>query len=176
MKQKVSGINNKIPLISIVTATYNCERYIDECLKSVASQKSNDFLKEHIVVDGLSSDNTVEILKKHQDVKWISETDTGQSDALNKGFLMAKGDWIILLDGDDYLLPGTLKLYHKAIKKGNVDIFAALYMALIFTIFSYFASLYSLNVNANILQKIFGVLTIIAGVYITFTTDNLNKN
>lgn len=64
----------------------------------------------------------------------------------------------------------------KFYKKGNVDIFAALYMALIFTIFSYFASLYSLNVNANILQKIFGVLTIIAGLYITFTKDNLNKN
>ena len=122
MKQQVSGINNKKPLISIVTATYNCERYIDECLNSVASQKSNDFLIEHIVIDGLSSDNTVEILNKHKDVKWVSEADKGQSDGLNKGFLMAKGDWIMVLDGDDYLLPGSLKLFHKAIKKENVDI------------------------------------------------------
>lgn len=64
----------------------------------------------------------------------------------------------------------------KFYKKGNVDIFAALYMALIFTIFSYFASLYSININPTILQKIFGVMTIIAGVYITFTKSIINKN
>ena len=62
----------------------------------------------------------------------------------------------------------------KFYKKGNVDIFAALYMAVIFTVFSYFASIFTININPDILQKIFGVLTIIAGVYIIFSKSPLH--
>ena len=109
-------------LISVITPCLNGENYIEECLNSVTSQ-TKDLNIEFIVVDGGSTDNTVDILKSRTDIKWLSEKDSGQSDAYNKGIKMAKGDWIILLDGDDILLPGTLKLYLSEIKRNkDVDI------------------------------------------------------
>jgi glycosyltransferase involved in cell wall biosynthesis len=68
---------------------------------------------EHIVIDGGSTDGTVDILKKYPHLKWISEPDEGQSDALNKGFKMATGDIIGWLNSDDIYLPQT---FQKAVK------------------------------------------------------------
>ncbi len=109
------------PLISIITPCLNAENYIKECLDSVLGQLPEGMV-EHIVVDGGSTDKTIDILKKTDNVIWISENDRGQSDAFNKGIKMAKGKWIVILDGDDVLLPGALKLYLSAINSSSLNI------------------------------------------------------
>jgi glycosyltransferase involved in cell wall biosynthesis len=94
-----------LPRISIVTPSYNQASFIEETLHSVKDQ-SHPAL-EHIVVDGGSTDGSVSILQEYsrrpgwQHLKWISEPDSGQSDAVNKGFRMATGDVVGWLNSDD---------------------------------------------------------------------------
>lgn len=64
---------------------------------------------EHWIIDGGSTDQTIEILKREHDIKWISEPDNGLSDAVNKGIRRAKGEWIIWLNSDDELAPRSLE-------------------------------------------------------------------
>jgi glycosyltransferase involved in cell wall biosynthesis len=92
-----------LPLISIVTPTFNCAPYIRDCIESVRSQNYPAF--EHIIVDGASSDETVSILREYSHLKWISEPDNGEAEALNKGLALAKGDIIGWLNADDYYAP-----------------------------------------------------------------------
>lgn len=96
-----------IPLISIITPTYNAEYCIENCIKNVIGQKCDTV--EHIIVDGASTDTTVSLIKKYAEkyshIRWISEPDQGQSDALNKGILMSKGKIIGILNADDYYEP-----------------------------------------------------------------------
>ena len=93
------------PNISIVTPSFNQAAFIEEALWSVKNQ--NDDSTEHLVIDGGSSDGTIDILKSYsskpgwEHLRWISERDEGQSDALNKGFRMAKGNIIGWLNSDD---------------------------------------------------------------------------
>jgi glycosyltransferase involved in cell wall biosynthesis len=86
--------------ISIITPSLNQSRFIEETILSVKNQPYKDF--EHIVIDGGSTDGTIEILKKYPHLKWISEKDNGQSDAINKGFRVAAGDVLAWLNSDDY--------------------------------------------------------------------------
>lgn len=90
--------------ISVITVTLNSARFLAECLASVASQGA--YLHEHIIVDGGSTDATLEIIKRHAGsdprVRWISEPDRGISDAMNKGVALATGDVITHLNSDDY--------------------------------------------------------------------------
>ena len=95
------------PLISIVTPVYNCEEYIRDCIESVLSQNYPNF--EHIIVDGNSSDGTVDIIKQYDHIKWISEPDDGEADALNKAIKMARGDIVGWLNGDDYYCEGAFE-------------------------------------------------------------------
>ena len=98
------------PLISIVIANYNYGRFLEAAIRSVVDQ--DGFCKcELIVVDGGSSDNSVEIIKKYSDKIswWVSEKDKGQSDAFNKGFAHAVGRLGCWVNADDLLLPGTLR-------------------------------------------------------------------
>jgi len=94
-----------IPKISIVTPSFNQAQFIEETLRSVSTQQYP--VLEHIVIDGGSTDGTVQILKRYcstpgwEHLRWISEPDHGQSDALNKGFRMATGDIIGWLNSDD---------------------------------------------------------------------------
>jgi glycosyltransferase involved in cell wall biosynthesis len=96
-----------ISLVSIITPSYNQGEFIEETIKSVLSQDYPEI--EYIVVDGGSTDNTIEIIKKYEGkIKWVSEKDSGQSDAINKGFRMAKGEIFAWLNSDDIYLPGAV--------------------------------------------------------------------
>lgn len=89
--------------ISIITVTFNSEKYLSHCIESVQKQNYQDI--EHIIIDGNSTDNTVTIIKKYEAkiAKWISEPDGGMYDALNKGMGMATGEVIGILNSDDML-------------------------------------------------------------------------
>ncbi|UEG49445.1 glycosyltransferase [Ferruginibacter lapsinanis] len=89
--------------ISLITVTYNSEKFLEDCIKSVVIQDYHSI--EHIIIDGGSSDGTIQIIKKYNDhiAKWISEKDEGMYDAINKGMAMATGDVIGILNSDDML-------------------------------------------------------------------------
>ncbi len=87
------------PKISIVTPAFNCADFLPQCIESVLAQSFQDF--EHIIVDGASTDGTVEVLKKYSHLKWISEPDHGEAEALNKAIRMATGDIIGWIGADD---------------------------------------------------------------------------
>jgi len=94
--------------ISIVIPSFNQGVYIGETIKSILDQKEKDV--EIIIVDNKSTDKTKEILEKYKNqIKIISEKDRGQTDAINKGMEMAKGDILAYLNSDDYYEPGSLK-------------------------------------------------------------------
>jgi glycosyltransferase involved in cell wall biosynthesis len=96
-----------LPKISIVTPSYNQGQYIDETIKSVLAQDYPNI--EYIVVDGASTDNTVEILKGYgKRIRWISEKDNGQTEAIKKGFELSTGEFIAWLNSDDLYLPGAV--------------------------------------------------------------------
>jgi len=96
----------KPPRISIVTASFNQARFIRETIESVLAQGYSDV--EHIVVDGMSTDETPSILAAYPHLKVVREPDHGQADAINKGFRLATGDVFTFLNSDDTLLPGAL--------------------------------------------------------------------
>lgn len=101
--------NLKLPLVTIITVVYNGQDFIEETIKSVLSQSYNNI--EYIIVDGGSTDGTIEIIKKYeQDIsKWISEPDNGIYDAMNKGIFLANGDWMNFLNaGDSFVDSGVL--------------------------------------------------------------------
>lgn len=92
------------PLISVITPVYNGEKFIEDCIQKVQKQTFRNF--EHIIVDGVSTDNTITIVKKYADdldnVLLHSEKDKGIYDAMNKGISLAKGKWLFFLGCDDY--------------------------------------------------------------------------
>jgi glycosyltransferase involved in cell wall biosynthesis len=92
--------NNK-PLITVITVVYNAEKTLEETVNSVINQIYENI--EYIIIDGASSDNTVEIIKKYEDNidYWISEPDEGVFYAMNKGIDRATGDWIIFMNSGD---------------------------------------------------------------------------
>jgi glycosyltransferase involved in cell wall biosynthesis len=88
--------------ISVLTPSFNQGKYIEDNIKSILKQDYCYF--EHIIFDNCSTDNTIEILKKYPHLKWVSEKDKGQTDALNKALIKAEGDIICWLNSDDLLL------------------------------------------------------------------------
>lgn len=99
-----------LPLLSIVIANYNYGRFIGDAIKSVVTQPRFADC-ELIVVDGGSTDDSVSVIQKYQDqiAWWVSEKDSGQSQAFNKGFSHARGKYLTWLNADDILVAGCLE-------------------------------------------------------------------
>jgi glycosyltransferase involved in cell wall biosynthesis len=100
--------NLSCPKISIITPSFNQGEFIEETIRSVLNQQYENF--EHIVMDGGSTDQTLSILRKYSHLVWVSESDRGQSDALNKGFKCANGEIVGWLNSDDYYLPKCFQM------------------------------------------------------------------
>ena len=98
-----------LPLISVVTPVLNGEKFIKGCIGSVISQRYPSV--EHIIVGGSSTDNTVNIVESsrrdYNHITLISEKDSGQSDALNKGIRAAKAEYVGILNVDDFYEPNV---------------------------------------------------------------------
>lgn len=92
--------------VSIITVTFNSQEFLEKCIDSVKNQIYQDI--EHIIIDGISTDNTLNIIKKNSNIKWISEDDYGIYDAINKGIKMATGDVVGILNSDDFLADGNV--------------------------------------------------------------------
>lgn len=109
MEQEINMDKN--PLISIIIAVYNGEKYIERAIKSVLSQSASNF--ELIIIDGNSTDNTIDIVKKYSSniSTFITEKDNGIYDAWNKGIKAAKGDWICFIGSDDEFYPPAIMKY-----------------------------------------------------------------
>jgi glycosyltransferase involved in cell wall biosynthesis len=95
--------------VSVLTPSFGYGRFIADAIESVVSQEGVSV--EHIVQDGLSQDETVDVLRRFEGrIVWASEPDRGQSDALNKALAKATGSWIGWLNADEFYLPGSLAM------------------------------------------------------------------
>jgi glycosyltransferase involved in cell wall biosynthesis len=97
--------------LSVITPSFNQAAYLGECLESVraAAARATPHEVEHIVIDGGSRDGSLEILRSAPDIRWVSEQDSGQSQAINKGLVTATGDVLAYLCADDLYEPGALR-------------------------------------------------------------------
>ncbi len=103
--------------ISIITPSYNQGKYLEQTILSILNQDYEDL--EYIIIDGGSSDNSVEIIKRYANrlAYWISEKDSGQTEAINKGFKKATGKVVGWINSDDILMPDALKKIRVAFER-----------------------------------------------------------
>lgn len=115
-KQKISKTNIPRPLFSVIIATFNAEKYLEQTLESIQNQNFRNF--ELIIIDGGSKDNTLNIIQKYSSYTsyFVSEPDNGIYDAWNKAVLKAKGEWMCFLGSDDIMLPNALETYSNFLK------------------------------------------------------------
>lgn len=111
------------PKISIITPSFNQGDFIEETINSVINQAYSNI--EYIIIDGGSSDHTLEIIQKYEGkiTTWVSEKDSGQSNAINKGFKLATGEIVTWLGSDDLFLNGALEKVCQVFKENpNVNL------------------------------------------------------
>ncbi len=108
-------------LFSIITPSYNSGKYLEETILSVLNQTYKNY--EFIMIDGGSSDKTLDIIEKYEKnfTYWVSEKDRGQTDAINKGLKMAKGDLVTWICADDLYYPDTLMSIAGYISENGID-------------------------------------------------------
>lgn len=111
-----------LPLLSIITVVYNGENYIEKTLKSIANQNVSNY--ELIVIDGGSTDKTIQIVDKYRDyvTRLISEKDNGIYDAMNKGVGIATGEWVIFMNAGDQFVEGSLAIAKDYLSDHDIDV------------------------------------------------------
>lgn len=109
--------------ISIITPSFNQGQYLEQTIDSVLSQQYPNL--EYLIIDGGSTDNSVEIIKKYEKylTYWTSEKDNGQSDAINKGLMLASGEIVNWLNSDDYYEKDTLKKINTYFSSEDILVF-----------------------------------------------------
>ena len=117
LKNNFKRSENLKPLLTIITVVKNGAKTLEKCIKSVIDQKGVNI--EHIIIDGSSSDKTISILKKYSKNidYWISEKDNGIYDGMNKGLKLALGEYIGILNADDFFKKDSLKIIVKYFKR-----------------------------------------------------------
>jgi len=113
-------VKNKVK-VSIITVCLNSENFIERTIKSVLNQNYDNL--EYIIIDGKSTDKTIDIIKKYEiqfngKMIWLSEKDEGIYDAMNKGIKLSSGDWLIFMNSGDYfsddnVVAKIIKIYNK---------------------------------------------------------------
>ncbi|AKD53935.1 glycosyltransferase family 2 protein [Spirosoma radiotolerans] len=112
------------PTISIITITYNAERFLERTIRSVVDQQATDI--EYIVIDGASTDGTLSIIKQYQTsiTRWLSEPDQGLYDAMNKGLHQATGQYVWFMNaGDEIHDPDVVSKLLARIKATEADVY-----------------------------------------------------
>lgn len=147
-------------LVSIIIPTYNSEKFLEETILSIMNQSYQNI--EIIIIDGCSKDGTIDIINKYKNHLgyFISEKDSGQSNAINKGFKVAKGDIVTWLGSDDVLYTDTVKIIVEEFNKneniglvyGDVDVFDANSVVYHKHKFKLLSVDYLLNVNQGVPQ------------------------
>ena len=111
-----------LPVIfSVITPSLNCKDFILQNIESVRAQGFDQTQLEHWIIDGKSTDGTLEFLKEQSNLQWVSEPDKGLADAVNKGILRSKGEWIIWLNADDMLAKDACTTFLQYVTK-NPDV------------------------------------------------------
>lgn len=105
---------------TIITPNLNYGRFLSDCLESVAGQEEVGL--EHLVIDGGSTDESAEVAARFPHATWIQGIDHGMSDAINRGFDRAKGEWVMWLNADDRLKPGVLAKLKEVMKGCDDDV------------------------------------------------------
>lgn len=110
------------PIFSIITVCFNAESTLRDCIQSIAQDKTPEV--EYIIIDGASTDGTLDIIRQYSNLidLLISEPDGGIFDAMNKGLLLAAGDFVAFLNADDIYLPGAIPSILKALHKDGTKV------------------------------------------------------
>ncbi|RYE12381.1 MAG: glycosyltransferase [Sphingobacteriaceae bacterium] len=103
--------------LSVLTPSFNSGKYLERAIQSVLKQDYANW--EHIIMDGGSTDNTLEVLKKYPHLSWKMEKDAGQADAMNKAFKASTGDIIVYLNADDYFEENVFATVIQAFSKDS---------------------------------------------------------